>query len=211
MVNPRRDSRYWSTSKSRELDGLDGAQDPGNDPLVVGVEVLDVADAPHPAHQQLGVGLDDRRVDDDALDAEVGELGLVDVGLLVECDRDLVDDPVAPAFLDLRLDQLGLAAVDVVLGEDLADGVDAGLDGGFVVRGGVLAQQVLQDVGRHDGVALDGLDQILANDNATEKEVDLVVEVALWRLAGVVGLVLGFAHLASPQKSKSDVKERFSV
>jgi len=44
-----------------------------------------------------------------------------------------VDDPVATALLDRRLGQLGLAAVDVVLGEDLADGFDAGLDGSFVV------------------------------------------------------------------------------
>ena len=123
-------------------------------------------------------------LDDHALDAEVGELGLVDVGLLVEGDGDLVDDPVATALLDRRLDQLGLVPVDVVLGEDLAHRVDAGLDGGFVVGGGVLAEQVLQDVRRHDGVALDGLDQVLADDDAGEELVDLVVEVALLRRAG---------------------------
>ena len=37
-------------------------------------------------------------LDDHALDAEVGELGLVDVVLLVERDGDLVDDPVPPAL-----------------------------------------------------------------------------------------------------------------
>ena len=66
-------------------------------------------------------------------------------------------------------------------------------------------------VGMPEKESRDLLDQIFAHDNTTEQEVDLVVQVALWRLAGVVGLVLGFAHLASPQKSKSDVKERFSV
>ena len=152
-------------------------------------------------------------LDDHALDAEVGELGLVDVGLLVEGDGDLVDDPVPAALVDRRLDQFGLVAVDVVVGEDLAHGVDAGLDGGFVVRGGVLAEQVLQDVRRHDGVALDGLDQVLADDDAGEEQVDLVVEVALLRCAGLGCLVLGLAHLSSPppQKSKSEVNERFSV
>ena len=35
-----------------------------------------------------------------ALDAKVGEFGLVDVGLLVESDGDLVDDPVPTALLD---------------------------------------------------------------------------------------------------------------
>ena len=71
--------------------------------------------------------------------------------------------------------------MDVVVGEDLADGVDARLDGGLVVGGRVLAEQVLQHVGRHDGVALDGLDQVLAHDDTGEELVDLAVEVALRR------------------------------
>ena len=114
------------------------------------------------------MGLDGRRLDEDLLDAEVGELGLVDVVLVVERDRDLVDDLVAALLADGRLDQLGLVPVDVVVGEDLANGVDAGLDGRLVVGGGVLAEQVLQDVRRHDRVALDGLDQVLAHDHAGE-------------------------------------------
>ena len=133
------------------------------------MEVLDVADAPHAADEQLRVGLDRRRARRAPLDAEVGELGLVDVVLLVEGDGDLVDDPVAPALADRRLDQLGLVPVHVVVGEDLAHRVDAGLDGGLVVGGGVLAEQVLQHVRRHDGVALDGLDQVLADDDARRR------------------------------------------
>ena len=120
-------------------------------------------------------------LDEHALDAEVGELGLVDVGLVVERGRDLVDDPVPPALADRGLHQLGLVPVDVVVGEDLAHGVDARLDGGLVVGGRVLAEQVLQHVGRHDGVALDGLDQVLAHDDAREEPVDLAVQLALRR------------------------------
>ena len=127
------------------------------------------------------MGLDGGGLDEHALDAEVGELGLVDVVLVVEGDGDLVDDLVAPALADRRLHQLGLVPVDVVVGEDLADGVDAGLDGGFVVGGGVLAEQVLQHVRRHDRVALDGLDQVLADDDAREVLVDLLVEGGLLR------------------------------
>ena len=134
-----------------------------------------------PPTSSLGWALIVGGLDDHLLDAEVGELGLVDVVLVVEGDGDLVDDPVPAALLDGRLDQLGLVAVDVVLGEDLPHGVDAGLDGGLVVGRGVLAEEVLQDVRRHDGVALDGLDQVLADDDAGEEQVDLVVEVALLR------------------------------
>ena len=124
----------------RELDRLDRAEDPRHSTLVFGVEVLDVADAPDTTDQELGVRLDRRGLDDHALDAKVGEFGLVDVSPLIESDGDLVDDPVPTALLDRRLDQLRLAAVDVVLGEDLSNGVDAGLDGGFVVRRCVLPE-----------------------------------------------------------------------
>ena len=135
------------------------------------------------------MGVDRGRLDEHLLDAEVGELGLVDVVLVVESDGDLVDDLVATALADRRLHQLGLVPVDVVVGEDLADRADAGLDRGFVVGGGVLAEQVLQDVRRHDRVALDGLDQVLAHDDAGEVLVDLLVEGGLLRR--LVGRLLG--------------------
>ena len=135
------------------------------------------------------MGVDGGRLDDHSLDAEVGELGLVPVVLVVERDGDLVDDLVATALADRRLHQLGLVPVDVVVGEDLADRSDAGLDGGFVVGGGVLAEQVLQDVRRHDRVALDGLDQVLADHQAGEVLVDLLVERGLLRR--LVGRLLG--------------------
>ena len=70
----------------------------GTTRCVFAVEVLDVADAPDAADEELRVRLDRGGLDDHALDAEVGELGLVDVGLLVEGDGDLVDDPVPPAL-----------------------------------------------------------------------------------------------------------------
>ena len=157
--------------------------------------------------------LDGRGLDDHAPDAEVGELGLVDVGPLVEGDGDLVDDPVSAAFLDCRLDQFRLAAMHVVLGEDLPHGVDAGRDGGLVVRRRVLPEQVLKHVRRHDGVAPDGLDQILADDDAGEQQVDLVVEVAAaaGRRHRVPRSRSRSSRLPSPQKSKSDENERFSV
>ena len=97
------------------------------------MEVLDVADTPHAADQELRVGLDDRGINNHALDTEVGELGFVDVSLFVEGDAGLVDDPMATALLDRRLDQLGLIAMDVVLSQDRADGVNTRLNGGFIV------------------------------------------------------------------------------
>ena len=45
----------------RQLDGLDRAEDPRHDALVFAVEVLDVADAPDAADEELGVRLDRRR------------------------------------------------------------------------------------------------------------------------------------------------------
>src|SRR5699024_7947135 len=84
-----------------DLDGLEAAEDPRDDALVVGVEVLDVADAPDAAHEELRVPLDRDVVNDDALDLEVPELRLVDVVLLVERDGHLVDHAVAALAADL--------------------------------------------------------------------------------------------------------------
>lgn len=105
--------------------------------------------------------LDSGGLDEHALDAEVGELRLVDVVLLVERDRDPVDDAVSAALPDRGLHQLGLVPVHVVVGENLAHCVDPSLDRRLVVGCGVLAEQVLQHVRGHDRVALDRLHEVL--------------------------------------------------
>ena len=51
----------------------------------------------------------------DLLDPEIGELRLVDVGLVVQRDADPVDDPVAALLADVRADQPRLVAVHIVL------------------------------------------------------------------------------------------------
>ena len=90
----------------------------------------------------------------------------------------------------------------VVVGQDLAHGVDACLDSGLVVGGRVLAEQVLQHVGRHDGIALDGPDQVLAHDDTWEEPVDLAVQLALhrrsidWRVGREGFFLADLTHLA---------------
>ena len=65
----------------------------------------------------------------------------------------------------------------VVLAQDLPDRVDARLNRGLVVRGAVLPEQVLQHVSGNDRVTLDRLHQVLADDQAREVLVDLVVKL----------------------------------
>ena len=113
----------------------------------------------------------------DAGDAEVGELGLVDVLALIERDGDLVDDAVPPLLTDAGLDQPVLTAVDVVVAEDGAHLFDAGANGRLVIGGRVLPQEVLQHVGGHDGIALNGLDEVFSDDDAGEGGCDLTVQL----------------------------------
>jgi len=54
--------------------------------------------------------------------------------------------------------------------------VDAGLNGFLVAAGAILAEQIFQHVGRHDGVALDRLDEVFAHDESGEVSVDFLVE-----------------------------------
>lgn len=184
----------------RELDRLDRRQPPRRGSLVLGEQVLDIGDTPHPAHEQFGVSLHRGRVDDHLLDAEVCELGLVGVRLVVQRHADAVDDFVPSLFPDRRAHQPGFVAVHIVLAQDLAHRVDAGLDRRLVAGGAVLAQKVFQNVGRNDRVAFDRLDQVLANHQAGKVLIDLVVERAH---QGGLGLKLWHG-----QKSNSLVNER---
>ena len=72
-------------------------------------------------------------------DAQVGELGLIDIQLLIEGDGDLVNDAVAALLPDMRLDEAVITSVYVVVPEDGSDLLDTGADGGVIVRGRVLA------------------------------------------------------------------------
>ena len=71
---------------------------------------------------------------------------LVGIRFLIQGHADLVDHLVAPFFLDIRAHQPGLVPVDIVLGQNLLDRFNPGLNRGLVVGGAVLAEQVLQHV-----------------------------------------------------------------
>ena len=86
--------------------------------------------------------------------------------------------------------------MDVVLAKDFLDGLDPRLDRRLVIGGAVLAEQELQDVGRDNCIALYRLDQVLANHEAREAFVDLVIQRG---------------HRFPRQKSKSLEKLRRSV
>ena len=70
----------------------------------------------------------------------------------------------------------GLVAMHIVLAQDLLDRLDAGLDGRLIAGGAILSQQVFQHIGGNDGVALDRLDQILADNESREVCVDFLVK-----------------------------------
>ena len=158
----------WIGFKSRRTNG---------EPFLVFLEeILQGDDAPDAADQQLLELLDDAAVDLDALHAQVAEQCLVNVPLLVERDRHLVDDLQAAPLPDRGLHLLGFVGPDVVLGQDLLDRAQAFLDHRFVVRGAVAPQQIFQDVHRHVRTFLDQLGQVLANHLAGEMPVQEVVQ-----------------------------------
>ena len=83
-----------------------------------------------------------------------------------------------PLLLDGGAHQPRLVAMHIMLAQDFAHRVDARLNGGLVVGCAILAEQVLQHVGGHDGVALHHLDKVLANHQPSEVLIDLVVQLA---------------------------------
>ena len=122
-----------------ELDGLERVKPPGNVFRIARVGVDDVADAPDPTGQELGMVAHRLSTDLHPTDTQVGELGLIDIQLLIEGDGDLVNDAVAALLPDMRLDEAVITPVHVVLPEDASDLLDTGADGGVIVRGRVLA------------------------------------------------------------------------
>ena len=103
----------------------------------------------------------------DALDAQVAEQRFVDVPLLVERHRHLVDDLEAAPLADRGLDLLGFVGPDVVLGQNLLDGV-AGPPGSpsSSLEAQYVPEQVFQDVDGDVRPFLDQLGQVLADDLA---------------------------------------------
>ena len=85
------------------------------------IEVFERHDAPDAADQQLFELADDVARDHDPLDAQVGQQRLIDVALLVQRDRHLVDHLEAAALADRGLDLFRFVRPNVVLGQDFLD------------------------------------------------------------------------------------------
>ena len=64
----------------------------------------------------------------------------------------------------------------MVFAQDILDGLDAGLNRGFVAGGTVLPQQVFKNKGGNDRIALDRLDEILSDNEPREVSVDFLVQ-----------------------------------
>ncbi|MNE51679.1 hypothetical protein D3C80_1463160 [compost metagenome] len=147
-----------------DLDRLERGQHPGRGGFILCVVILKISDAPHPSNQQLLMCLHRAGVDQHLFYPEVSKLSLVHIVFVVERNADPVDDLVTPLLLDDRTYQPRFVAMHIVLAQDFLNRLDTGLNRRLIIRCAVLAQQVLQYIRRHDGVALNSFDQILAND-----------------------------------------------
>ena len=76
-------------------------------------------------------------------------MSLVDVALLVELDRDLVDDLVGALLADQGLHLLRLVGPNEVLGQDTLDRLQAFGDDLIVLRRAVVPEQILEHEHRH--------------------------------------------------------------
>ena len=66
--------------------------------------------------------------------------------------------------------------VDVMLCQDLFNGFDTGFYGGLIAGSAVLSQQIFQYVRGNDGITLDGLHKILADNESLEVCIDFLVK-----------------------------------
>jgi hypothetical protein len=90
----------------------------------------------------------------------------------------VIDDFVPTLFLDGRTNKACFITMNVMLAQNLFDGVDACLNGRFVIGGAILAKQVLEHVGWHDCITFDGFHKVLAHHQASKVLIYFVVKFA---------------------------------
>ena len=130
--------------------------------------ILDAHDAPNTTLQNLGIVAHVLGRHHKRLDGQIGKRCHVDVFVLVELGRHLIDDGKAAQFANLGLNALGLVGTHVIISEDPADAIQALCHGFLVIGRAVHAQQVLQHKGGHVGAALHKGRQVLAHDLASK-------------------------------------------
>ena len=101
--------------------------------LFHGMTILDAHDTPNAALQNLGVVAHVLGRHHKRLNGQIGKRRHVDVFVLVELGRHLIDDGKAPQLANLGLDALGLVGAHIVIGENLADALQALRHGILVV------------------------------------------------------------------------------
>ena len=101
--------------------------------LIHGMTILDAHNAPNAALQNLGIVAHVLGRHHKRLDGQVGKRCHVDVFVLVELGRHLIDNGKATQFADLGLNALGLIGTHIVIGEDPADALQALCHGILVV------------------------------------------------------------------------------
>jgi len=161
------------------LDRLDAGDLPGAGLGIDGQLVFHIGDGPDATDEQLGVALHEVHLDRHLLEAEVGELHLVEAAFLVQLHGELVDHLVAAALFDRGFHKFRLVAVHVVLGEDPPHRLQTLLDQGGVISGAVLPEQVLEHVGGHHRVLLELGGEVLADHQAREMLQDLLIQGAV--------------------------------
>ena len=92
-------------------------------------------------------------------------------------DLHLVDERVLALVLDHRLDLVRLVGPDEVRGDRGVDDPQPGVDGGGIVGGAILPEQVFQDEDRDVRTDLDLADEILADHLPGEDLRGFLVEV----------------------------------
>ena len=102
--------------------------------LIHGMAILDAHNAPNTTLQNLGIVAHVLGRHHKRLDGQVGKRGHVNIFVLVELGRHLIDDGKAAQLANLGLNALGLVGAHVVIGKNPANAVKA-LRHGFLVIG----------------------------------------------------------------------------
>ena len=111
----------------------------------------------------------------DPFQPQVGKGCLVAVQLVVELDRDLVNDSVGALLPYGGFYHLRFVAMYKMPGDDFLYHLHTFFYGLWIIRSAILTQQVLQHIGRNTGVAFDTVGKVLAYHTTGKQIIDLFI------------------------------------
>ena len=138
--------------------------------------VVQLYDAPDAAAEKPVILLRILVGDRHGLQTKIGKLGLIDIALDIQANRDLVDDGIAATSAEHGEDLLGFIRAHKVVRQNPLYVLDTLLDDFFIIGAAILPQKKLKDIDGYIGPFLDFLSEVFPDNFPVETLAELALD-----------------------------------